>query len=70
MSNCETLFFEIESEIATLQKKLHPTEKRTARLKNLAEALRGGKKVSDFQFDQIYPSTNPLDARGSRHPSR
>jgi SAM-dependent methyltransferase len=45
---------EIEMEIEVLQKKLTPEEKRHERVKLLAEDLRGGRKVTDFRFDQVY----------------
>lgn len=47
---------EIEMEIEVLQKKLKPEEKRTERIRKLAEDLRGGRKVTDFRFDQVYPA--------------
>lgn len=50
------MFKEIEMEIEALQKKLTPEEKRAERIRNLAEDLRGGRKVTDFRFDQVYPA--------------
>ncbi|MGK5085273.1 methyltransferase domain-containing protein [Bdellovibrionota bacterium FG-1] len=50
------LVWEIEMEIEALQRKLIPEEKKTERIKKLVEDLRGGRKVTDFRFDQIYPS--------------
>lgn len=42
-------------EIETLLKKVNPENKREERIKNLIQDLRGGRKVTDFRFDQIYP---------------
>src|SRR3954469_15119917 len=41
-------------EIETLRKRLCPEEKHQERIKVLAEDLRGGRKVTDFRFDQVY----------------
>lgn len=44
-------------EIEELQRKMSPTEKRSARVDRLVEDLRCGRKVTDFRFDQVYPPT-------------
>lgn len=49
------LILEAEMEIEALQRKMNPEEKRSERIKNLVEDLRGGRKVTDFRFDQVYP---------------
>lgn len=41
-------------EIEALQKRIMPEKKRQERIKVLAEDLRGGRKVTDFRFDQVY----------------
>lgn len=43
-------------EIATLNPELSPEEKRRKRIRSLGEDLRGGRRVTDFRFDQVYPT--------------
>ena len=49
------LILEVEMEIEALQRKMDPEEKRSESVKKLVEDLRGGRKVTDFRFDQVYP---------------
>ena len=41
--------------IEALQRKLYSEGKRKERINRILEDLRGGRKVTDFRFDQIYP---------------
>ncbi len=44
-------------EIEALQRRLNPESRRADRIKKIVEDLRGGKRVTDFRFDQVYPPT-------------
>jgi len=51
-----TLISEIERDIESLTRKLSPKEKQAERIKSVSEDLREGRKVTDFRFDQVYPT--------------
>jgi protein-L-isoaspartate O-methyltransferase len=44
-------------EIEALKNRLSPSKGRRDRIKKVAEDLQGGKMVTDFRFDQVYPPT-------------
>ena len=46
---------EIEMEIEALQKRLYSESKRKERINEIIQDLRGGRKVTDFRFDQVFP---------------
>lgn len=48
------LVSEIEMEIENLRRRLTSEGKKSERIKKLVEDLRGGRKVTDFRFDQVY----------------
>lgn len=49
------LIGEIEMEIEALTRKVTPKEKRKERVESVVEGLRFGQRITDFQFDQLYP---------------
>lgn len=49
------LITQIEMEVDVLKSGVSPKKGRAERVKEIAEDLRGGRKVTDFRFDQVYP---------------
>jgi len=53
----QTMTLEIEMEIKTLSQKIATKGKLEDRICSLIEDFREGREITDFRFDQVYPST-------------